>query len=129
MILLDLLFIHIHSRLSFPGVVFLPQVSCIFYFPLLFYFLGYLFASCVYIHLLHIVFFLFSIFIVRFACSSVDTQAIPILPFLPSLSSLTHILFTSSYFSSSLLSLCSLTSFVFRSIICFFWIRNLFFMF
>ena len=51
MILLDVLLdIHMHSRSSFPGVIFLPQVFCAFYFSLLYYCLGYLFTSCVYIH-------------------------------------------------------------------------------
>ena len=54
-ILSDVLLIHMHSRSLFPGVVFFPQVSCIFYLSLLYYCLGYLFASCIYINLLLIV--------------------------------------------------------------------------
>ena len=117
MILFDVLLIHMRNRSLFPGVVFLQQVSCIFYLSLVYYCLGYLFASFVYIHLLDIV--LLSIFIASFASSSVAKQAVLILPFLPCLSCLTLILFISPYFtlSSSFLSLCSIIWFLFRSII------------
>ena len=56
--------IHMHSRSSFPGVIFLPQVFYAFYFSLLYYCLGYLFTSCVYIHfILYYILWVYIIFI------------------------------------------------------------------
>ena len=93
--------IHMHSRSSFPGVIFLPQVFYAFYFSLLYYCLGYLFTSCVYIHfILYYILCVYTIFILVMLVLLLLSK-----PFLYCLFS--HVNLVLVNLSSSFLSLCS----------------------